>query len=394
MIKNLKFIIPVTAIFIVMVLVKMFTPEPTNWEPSYSKNDKIPFGSYILFDLMDDIFPGKKIETTNLPFYNITRERKIDNKNIIIICNGFNPDELDAKVLWDLLQKGNDIFIAANSFGTHITDSLKIYTNYSFFGGFDSAEVNFTNTKLRAENNYRFAQGNYNHYFTSFDTSKVIVLGTMYDDYANFLKIKVGNGNLFLHSVPNIFTNYNILKSGRDYIFKCISYLSVRDVIWDEYYKEVNKYQSTPIRYILSQPSLKWAYFTLLISIIFFVIFKGRRDQRIIPLIKPLANTTLEFVNTVGNLYFRQSNHKNIADKKITYFLDYVRSKYSLKTLHLNDELVQQLSEKSFVDKDEVRKIFNLINLITISKSIKQITLIELNNLIENFYTKTGVYGK
>jgi len=50
--------------------------------------------------------------------------------------------------------------------------------------------------------------------------------------------------------------------------------------------------------------------------------------------------------------------------------------------------LVQQLSEKSFVDKDEVRKIFNIINMITVSKSIKQITLIELNNLIETFIQK------
>jgi len=71
-----------------------------------------------------------------------------------------------------LLQKGNDIFIAANFFGDQITDSLKINTNYSFFGGFDSAEVNFTNPKLRTVSNYRFAQGNYNHYFTSFDTTE------------------------------------------------------------------------------------------------------------------------------------------------------------------------------------------------------------------------------
>jgi hypothetical protein len=288
MTKNLKFIIPVTVIFVVMVLVKMFTPEPTDWNPSYSKNDKIPYGSFLLYEILPDLFTGRNIETTNLPFYNITRERRIENKNVIIICNGFEPDELDAKVLWDLLRKGNDIFIAANSFGKHITDSLKIFTNYSFFGGFDSVEVNFANPKLSAEYNYRFVQGNYNNYFTSFDTSKVIVLGTNQDNHVNYVQIKVGNGNLFLHTVPNIFTNYNILKSERDYIFKSLSYLSIKDVIWDEYYKEVNKYQSTPIRYILSQPSLKWAYFTLLISIIFFVIFKGRRDQRIIPLIKLL----------------------------------------------------------------------------------------------------------
>jgi len=66
-----------------MVLVKMFTPEPTDWNPSYSKNDKIPFGSYILFDLMEDIFLDRKIETTNLPFYNITRERKLRIKTLL-----------------------------------------------------------------------------------------------------------------------------------------------------------------------------------------------------------------------------------------------------------------------------------------------------------------------
>ena len=392
--RNLKFIIPVIIVFVVLVIIKMFTPEPTDWSPSFSKNDKIPFGSYILYNQLSDLFPNKKIESTNLPFYNITNERKIENKNIIVICNQFDPDELDAKILKKLLENGNDIFVAANSIGKFIADSINLSTSYSFFGGFDSAYVNFSNPILIRDDDYRFTKGNYNHYFASFDTSKVVVLGTNDIGFANFLKVKVGKGNLYIHSVPNIFTNYNLLKVERDYIFKCLSYLNIRDVIWDEYYKEVNKYQSTPIRYILSQPSLKWAYFTLIISLIFFVIFRGRRDQRIIPIIKPLSNTTLEFVETVGNLYFRQSNHKNIADKKITYFLDFIRIKYSLKTLQLNDELTKQLSEKSAIELTELRKLFKIINLVSVSNSIKKETLLELNNQIENFYTKTGAYGK
>jgi hypothetical protein len=385
---------PIAVIFILLVIVKMFIPEPTDWSLSYSKNDKIPFGSFILYDQLLEIFPGQNIESTNLPFYNITNERKIENKNIIIICNNFGPDELDGKVMKKLLEKGNDIFIAANSFGMKITDSLKLQTNYSFFGEHDSAYVNFSNPKIKRDYDYRFVKGNYNHYFTSFDTSKVMVLGTNDIGFANFISAKVGQGNLYLHLVPNIFTNYNLLKFDRDYISKSLSYLKIRDVIWDEYYKEINKYQSTPIRYILSQPALKWAYFTLIISLIFFVIFKGRRDQRIIPVIKPLVNTTIEFVNTVGNLYFKQSNHKNIAEKKITYFLDYIRTKYSLKTLKINDELVSQLSEKSIVDNNEIKKLFKLLNLISVSNTINKSTLVELNNLIENFYTKTGAYGK
>ena len=392
--RNLKFIIPVAIVFVVLVIIKMFIPEPTDWSPSYSKNDKIPYGSYILYNQLSDLFPNKKIESTNLPFYNITNERKIENKNIIIICNQFDPDELDAKILKRLLENGSDIFIAANSIGKFIADSVRLSTNYSFFGGFDSAYVNFSNPLLMRADDYRFTKGNYNQYFASFDTSKVEVLGMNDIGFANFLKVKVGKGNLYIHSVPNIFTNYNLLKVERDYIFKCLSYLNIRDVIWDEYYKEVNKYQSTPIRYILSQPSLKWGYFTLIISLILFVIFRGRRDQRIIPIIKPLSNTTLEFVETVGNLYFKQSNHKNIAEKKITYYLDFIRTKYSINTLHLNDELVKQLSDKSAIEVDELRRLFKLINLVSVSTSIKKETLLELNNQIENFYTKTGAYGK
>lgn len=49
-------------------------------------------------------------------------------------------------------------------------------------------------------------------------------------------------------------------------------------------------------------------------------------------------NTTLEFVKTVGNLFYRTQNHKNIAHKKITYFLNYLRTHYRLDTSHFNEE--------------------------------------------------------
>ena len=62
--------------------------------------------------------------------------------------------------------------------------------------------------------------------------------------------------------------------------------------------------------------------------------------------------------------------------------------------MHLNDELVKQLSEKSAIELTELRKLFKLINLVSVSTSIKKETLLELNNQIENFYTKTGAYGK
>ena len=62
--------------------------------------------------------------------------------------------------------------------------------------------------------------------------------------------------------------------------------------------------------------------------------------------------------------------------------------------MHLNDELLKQLSEKSAIEVIEIRSLFKLINLVSVSTSIKKETLLELNNQIENFYTQTGAYGK
>jgi len=392
--KNYKFLIPVIVVFIIIVIIKLNMPLPTNWTASFSKSDKIPFGSYILFDLLPDIFPGQIIETSDLPLYNTFKNKNVDNTNIIIICNSFNPDELDTRILFSLIEKGNNVFIAANSFGKNISDSLNIMTNYHNDFLDDTIVVDFTNPKLKLENGYTFTRANYSYYFNTFDTSKAIVLGINDIALTNYLQFNYGKGKLFLHALPLAFTNYNILKSNRDYIFKSLSYLPVKKVIWDEYYKESNQYYSSPIRYILGQPSLKWAYYTILFSIILFVIFKGKRNQRIIPVIKPLENTTMEFIRTIGNLYFKQKNHKNIADKKIIYFLDYVRSRYMLRTNELNIELIDKLSEKSHVNKEIISNIISAIRSVNKAIEVKQETLLELNKLLETFYSKTGAYGK
>ena len=52
------------------------------------------------------------------------------------------------------------------------------------------------------------------------------------------------------------------------------------------------------------------------------MIFNAKRRQRVVPIINPLPNTTLDFTKTIGNLYYQEGNHQNIVDKKIIYFLE------------------------------------------------------------------------
>jgi hypothetical protein len=115
------------------------------------------------------------------------------------------------------------------------------------------------------------------------------------------------------------------------------------------------------------------------------MLFEMKRKQRIIPIIRPLANTTLEFVGTIGNLYYQSAEHKNIAEKKIHFFMDQLRSKYWLSTSHLDEAFINIASKKTGRGEEEVRSLVTIINSIRSKEKISAEELIELNNRMEKF---------
>jgi hypothetical protein len=284
---------------------------------------------------------------------------------------------------------GNQVFISAFGIIGSLADSLRINTHRTFFNE-DSTGINFNLPEVKAEKDYHFSRGNFENYFSEFDTSLVQVLGINNNGKANFIRIKYGEGNFFLNTVPLAFTNYSLLYSGNEeYVYRALSHLPSQKTLWDDYYKTGNIYTSSALQYILSQDSLKWAYYLLLGTVVLFIFFYGRRKQRIIPVVEPLKNTTLEFVQTVGNLYYQQKNHKNIAEKKVSYFLDYIRSKYFIKSINIDEVTLKMISEKSSVAMAKLRSIFREIEKIKSSKKISEEDLININYQIEKFYERT-----
>jgi hypothetical protein len=174
-----------------------------------------------------------------------------------------------------------------------------------------------------------------------------------------------------------------------DYISKTFSYLPVQNTYWDEYYKGYHREPQTPLRFIIAQPALKWALYLILGSLILFMIFEAKRKQRIIPVVKPLSNTTLEFTETVGRLYFQHKDHKNIAEKKITYFLDYLRNRFYVRTDELNEELYSKLANKTGISQEEIVTLFQQITFVRSRKSISEQELMSLNLQIEDFQKKS-----
>ena len=387
--KNLKFLLPLFTTLIILTIIKIAEPEEVDWSKSFAKKDKIPYGGYIIYDISKGLFPDKEFELKELPIYNTLKGKYHYNTNYVFINTYFSPDRLDTEYLLDYVAEGNDVFISALGIYGNLADSLQIKT-YDVFFSQDSVNINFSLAGLKSDFGYSYFKGNFENYFSEFDTALVQVLGKNGNDKVNFLRIKYGEGNFLLNTVPLAFTNYHLLNSANnEYVYKALSHLPFQNTFWDDYYKDGNKYSATILQYILSQKALKWAYFIMLVSVFLFIFFYGRRKQRIIPVMSPLTNTTLEFVETVGNLYYQQKDFKNIAEKKISYLLDYLRNKYSIKAGTFNEETISKISEKSSINTGILKSLFKEIKKINDSTKITEDELININYKIEKFYERT-----
>ena len=99
----------------------------------------------------------------------------------------------------------------------------------------------------------------------------------------------------------------------------------------------------------------------MIVGLLLFIIFKAKREQRIIPIIKPLENSSVEFAKTVGSLYHQHRDYNNLNDKKITYFLTYIRNRYYVNTTVLDEKLITQLSAKAGKSKEETKILIEFI---------------------------------
>jgi len=396
--KNIKIYIAILVFVLALILVAdRDQPKPIDWSPTYSVNDKIPLGLYVFDKEIHGFLKPQKLEkiVTETPYefldskYN--EDTLVENYaikgTILNISEANNIDDQSITEIFYFVSHGNNAFLSMKEFPRAILDSLKLRINVNF-GLPDSNSIWLANKKVSSKT-YHLKEGVGDNYFSKIDTLQSTVLG--YQSYIpkqkhiNFIKVAYKSGYFYLHTQPAAFSNFHLLKKDHyQYAENVLSYLPKGDVFW--YTKGINdeKISSSPLRYIFSQPALKWAWYLSLIGILIFIIFNAKRKQRIVPILKPLPNLTIDFTKTIGNLYYQEGDHENIIDKKIIYFLERIRNEYLLDTTKLDDDFIKKLHLKSGKDETDIQELVFLINEHRKSYhgSLEE-DLIRINNAIE-----------
>lgn len=389
--KKLPFII-FALIFIAFVAMEYFGPKEIDWRLSFSKNHKIPYGSYALYDLLEDTYSDSELKIQSRSLFQFFNENyNLQYTSMIFLSFNINMSDNDASELLSYVSNGNNAFIVTSNFPNILSDTLNFevtYNPWSFTSNNDSdtSYLNLVNPKLNNNENYLYDKGLYPYYFSKIDTANTIILGQGNDSLINFVQIPFGEGMFYLNTQPFAFTNYNILKrNNHEYAFKALSYLPSQTIYWDEYFKPNKANNNSQLRYILSNEALNAAYVLLIIGLVLFILFHGKRKQRIVQVLKKLENTSLEFIYTISRLYYHSKNHKDIAEKKYLYLLDFLRTKYYIK-IKRYDFNSQKIAEKTGVSEKTVSMVFKQAQLINSYQSISQDQLMNFNKAIEQFY--------
>lgn len=382
-------------LFVGFTIIELSADKPINWTKTYSETDKIPYGTFVLYDQIPKLFPEsdiQKIQVTPFEYFDSYYDWADSTYSIygsyINIDEYTNIDDVSAQELLDFASHGNDVFIATSYPPRKFYDSLGLDTDnhYDFKG---QAELGFVNPQFQKDS-ITIDKGLNNIYFSQLDSSITTVLGYQKFDSikrVNFVKIDHGFGSIYLHLQPITFTNYHLLKKDNSkYIAATLSYLPDETIYYDYHSKFGQELGDSLMRFVLKQPALRAAWYLALISLLLFMIFNAKRKQRVVKVIKPLENTTIAFTKTIGNLYYETKDHTNLIDKKITYFLEHIRRIYYLDTQLLDDKFVKNLSIKSGKDLKITKKLIDLIVYLKAKPVCSEADLLNLNNTIEDFY--------
>ena len=409
---------------LVLFLFFLFTrkkAETFSWQETYLESDKDPYGSYLLRKLMPTYFPDNTFKVIDTKVADQLPAITSKPTSYILLGEAMYFDSIDVAQLLQFVENGNSVFFASKTMPYDLM--FHIYyeeCNGQFWEDYSHVEdstvrMNFYHPNLVREQGFDYSYI-YRHqaelyrwhfidsmYFCQ-NENGLQPLGYIDSLGVNFARAKYGVGYFYLHTNPVVFSNLQLLEEiGVDYVNQVFAHLPKGTVYWDEVSRvdeaigrrrndllanNPNRGLSadSPLQYVLAQPSLAWAWYLGLALALTYLLFHAKRKQRIIPVLEAKRNSSMEFLATVGSLYFIQQDHRKLAMQKTRLFLVFIRDRYNLSTADLDEQFVARLASRAEVPVSLLNTILEQRKFIKAASSITEKALIRYHVLIDQFY--------
>lgn len=385
--------------------------ERYDWYPTYNNKTDQPY----------DISLFKKTlqASYGADYFKIVRNLNSDSifakaENALFVYVTPNPgfDSSEIAALNAFTEKGNRVFISSNNPGRLLRNlfhdclpndsAVRKYSDYQRAKTIDLSLVKF-NTDTALSLRYMVRDEKIRFPWPYFDLQdceleKATVLGTFEaidKKYTNFIHIDHGDGGYYLHATPLLFTNYHFKrKQGFEHSQRLLSLIPhVRIFYYEPEYLRSSDSQEPPIsesplRFILSNPPLKWAWYLIIGLTLIFVFNSVRRRQKAIPVFSLPANETANYLDVVSRMYQKEGRHKHILGIQEKLIKRHLQNKYRLNLRVKDPESIEEAATRLKMPASYIRQLFTEIDR---AKNNSTLTDEEFKNLIvkiKEFYRK------
>ena len=368
--------IALIAVVFIFFLAQQTREDKHDWRELYTQTSDEPYGTSVLSNVLKDHFGKGHYSIINkAPRQLLASQDSNGIRNYIFIGYEMYVGQEDIDTLLSFVNKGNQAFIASEVIPDELSTALNLCNSGIEAQLSDSVLLfNLCHPSLASMKGWPFHyeyraehkpyQWSYFHFDPSCDSlANYEKLGYFTTDKMNFIRIPYGKGWFYLHLNPIVFTNlFLIQESGVAYAERIFTHLPKGKTVWNEPVKLPHSQDGpsrSPLSYLLSRTAFRWAWYTMLLTIAAYFLFRAIRKQRIIPVILPNENTSLEFIQTVGALYYQQHDHQKLCIQKMKLFLLFIRDKYYLPTNIPDAKLIVKIAAKSKVSELDISKIFS-----------------------------------
>ena len=350
---------------------------------------------------------GYEINTEKPDDYN----KKLDDSEKLMIISSphFLPNDEETWRILDFVDAGNLVFISSLNISPVFLDSLLVPEQASSFYNnypptpYDTDSLSIIWNKSKNDSSqaiFTYPGHDFNSYSSYvLDKSEMVEwLSKTNTGELALGRVSYGDGYIYFLEKPITLTNYFLLhKQNYRYFNRLWEQLEgdKRMVIWDEFYlrhtiqrpnAEFEKPGESYFWQVISKHSpLKWAILTFLLGIGLYILIHFRRLQVPIRIIPENKNTSFGFVEALSSLYWKQQDHKLIADKIVVQFHEYLHSQYRIFAKDLNRENAGKIAQKINGKLEDLEEIISQINIINASTEISK-------NELMNFYKDVFKY--
>jgi hypothetical protein len=368
---------------------------------SFAHKEKKPGGCYVFFNALSELYSSEiKPKVVTKPFadtYKKDEDLGSGYNLYVLVSDKLFATRQDVEDMISFAGAGNQLLLAVNTPDSLLLDKLQLRIEMdSSHAYYKKSTQHYVNPALAPDTAFFCDSIPGGDYFTAMDTSVTTILGTDDVHRPNFVRVTVGDGSILISLNPSAVTNYFLMRRNNiASLGKEISYTNKYqdNIYWDEYYKYQDYKRAegdfSEWQVLMRYPAMRWALWLAIVLLIMYIVFEGKRRQRIIPDKPAITNNSLEFVNALGQLYYQQHDNANLGLKIIQQWLEFIRSRFYMNTNYLNDQFIKTLAHKSGIPVDNIREIIDNIHHMHLADQVSDDYLNKFYKNIQAFYLNT-----